>query len=84
VSNEATQRRLSAEKQARQAAIDALRPRLTPEFLETLVEAARISGYENSDYFEVVKFVEWWHERLGLPVPDLEPYAYGDPERTRT
>lgn len=38
------QRLANLREARRQAAIDALRPRLTPDFLETLAQAARIMG----------------------------------------
>lgn len=51
-----------------------LRPRLTPRFLNTLVEAARTCG-DSVDYIEVVAFVEWCFDAAGRPRPhEWEPY----------
>lgn len=50
----------------------ALKKKLTPEFLETLVQAARTVGW-GADYVEVSVFVETLHEMagLGFEMPDV-------------
>ena len=52
---------------------------LTPDFLATLIEAARTYGW-SGDYVEVGQFVEWCLETAGQPVDRqmLEPYSYED------
>ena len=50
-----------------------LKPQLTVEFLSTLVEAAKVCGWD-SDYGEVQIFVEWCFRVAGTEPPDLEPY----------
>jgi len=53
---------------------DRLKPHLTPEFLSTLAEVARIYGWEG-DYQEIGQFVENLHRYAGVEPPDLEPYT---------
>lgn len=57
----------------------ALLPLITPEFLATLRECARHSGWSN-DYIEVERFVEDVHGWVGAPISidDLEPYDEED------
>ncbi len=63
-------------EQAWQAAVDRIKPKLTPEFLATLVEVAKTYGWEG-DYHEVGRFVEAVHTSYaGIPAPDLNPYEY--------
>lgn len=63
-------------EQAWRAAVDRIKPKLTPEFLATLVEVAKTYGWEG-DYQEVGKFVAVVHaEYAGIPAPDLNPYEY--------
>jgi len=52
-----------------------LKPKLTPEFLETLRELARCYGW-SGDYVEVQSFVERIHSALGinLEADALEPH----------
>lgn len=51
----------------------ALRPRLTAEFLATLVEALRIDGH-SSDFVETSAFVRNVFHIAGREPPSLEPY----------
>lgn len=63
-------------EQAWQAAVDRIKPKLTPEFLATLAEVAKTYGWEG-DYQEVGKFVATVHtDFAGVPAPDLNPYQY--------
>ncbi len=63
-------------EQAQQAAVDRIKPKLTPEFLATLAEVARMYGWAG-DYAEVGKFVAVVHtEYAGIPAPDLTPHEY--------
>ena len=55
-----------------------LKPRLTEEFLATLVECARVDGY-GGDYMELHAFVGWCHDAAGAPYPDYQPYYFGMP-----
>ena len=41
-----------------------LKPRLTPDFLQTLVQAARTYGW-SGDYTEIYDFVRWCEEIAG-------------------
>ena len=55
----------------------ALKARLTPEFLHMLLEAGKISGWSH-DYIEVAGFIEWCYRLADADVPsatELEPYA---------
>lgn len=52
-----------------------LAPRVTGEFLETLVLAVKTCGWE-VDHIESANFVEWCHELAEKECPDLEPYPY--------
>jgi hypothetical protein len=49
-------------------------PRLTPDFLATLVEAAKTCGWQEGDYWETMAFVRWCHDQVGRVPPDLTPY----------
>lgn len=49
-----------------------LRPRLTDEFLATLVEAARVDG--DSDWNETQSFIQNVFEMAGKDVPLIDPY----------
>lgn len=51
----------------------ALRPRLTDEFLATLVEALRIDGH-SSDFVETSAFVRNVSRIASREPPSLEPY----------
>lgn len=53
--------------------IQDLRPRMTDEFLATLVELARVTGWEN-DHVEVHAFVSGAFELVDKTPPNLEPY----------
>jgi hypothetical protein len=53
-----------------------LKPRLTKEFLETLVLAARVHGW-TGDHTETQSFVRACHYMADVPAPeysDLEPF----------
>ena len=50
-----------------------LRSRLTPEFLNTLVEVARTCGW-NVDHIETISFVAYCHDLAGITCPSLDPY----------
>ncbi len=50
-----------------------LRASLSPEWLELLVDAARIYGWEG-DYIEIDDFVLWCTGDKGLSI-DIEPYC---------
>lgn len=50
-----------------------LRPRLTNEFLATLVEAARIDGH-STDWVELKGFLQNVFDIAGKEAPDIEPY----------
>lgn len=54
-----------------------LEAKLTDEFLSTLVEAARVSGWSH-DYSEITEFVFDMFNRAGKPLPDLAPYRLDD------
>jgi hypothetical protein len=59
---------------------DALRPKLTPEFLAVLREAIRVYGYAG-DWIATVDLGQWCYYLAGVPEPgpeDWEPFA--DPE----
>lgn len=56
----------------KQAKIDALRPKLTTEFLATLAEAAHVIGWD-LDFMVVAGFVHTLHEVAGVPTPELRP-----------
>lgn len=56
-----------------------LTDRLTPEFLATLVDAARTCGHDAGDYWETMAFVQWCHDQVGAPHPDLTPYTRSVP-----
>lgn len=51
-----------------------LRPKLTGEFLETLVLSAKICGWGVPDYGEVMNFVEWCFAVAEVEMPDLQPF----------
>lgn len=53
-----------------QLAIDQLRPRLTEEFLDTLLEAAKVCGWGGADAIEVGAFLSWCRMTAGKP--DIE------------
>ena len=59
-----------AADEARQVA---LRPKLTREFLSTLMQAARTYGWEG-DYTEIVEFAKYCHRLAGVDVLDLKPH----------
>jgi hypothetical protein len=64
---------------------EALRPRLTGEFLELLVRTARTVGW-NADFAAVAEFVEEVYRVAGRPVPldELDdPYCWHLMERMR-
>ena len=53
-----------------------LKPRLTPDFMQTLVHAARTYGW-SGDYTEIYDFVRWCEEIAGkalIQPQDLEPF----------
>lgn len=52
---------------------DALRPRLTDEFLATLVEAAKVDG-NGSDWIETQNFVRNTFHLAGKEPPEMESY----------
>lgn len=63
-------------KKSQEEADAALLPKLTPEFLATLRECGRVTGWSN-DYCEVVAFIKDIHRRADYEPPnqdDLEPY----------
>jgi len=66
---------LDGEKMFTQQTIreEALRPLLTDVFLSTLVEAARVDGW-NTDYVETSEFIRNIFDIAGKKMPDLEPY----------
>jgi hypothetical protein len=55
--------------------IQCLTPKLTEEFLDILVEAVKVCGWE-VDHVESAKFVKWCHKIAGVECPDLEPNDY--------
>lgn len=59
--------------------IQAIKPKVTPEFIDTLVELARIFGW-SSDYIEVMSFVRFCSNITGrtLTPEDLEEYQHDD------
>lgn len=61
-----------------QAAVNDLRPLLTPEFLATLRRAAEVHGW-NGDFNETARFVEELHRWAGVQEPTLQPREYGAP-----
>ncbi|WP_228897860.1 hypothetical protein [Acidovorax sp. Leaf73] len=74
--NEEQAQRDNEYEQAWQAAVNRIKPKLTPEFLGTLAEVAKTYGWEG-DYHEVGKFVEKvYTDFAGVPAPDLNPYKY--------
>lgn len=52
---------------------NALQPKLTGEFLNTLADAVRTCGW-NVDMIESTKFVEWCFNLAGVPIPELDPF----------
>jgi hypothetical protein len=54
-----------------------LAERITPEFLSTLAEAARVCGWSR-DYVEIGTFVEDMFRLADTEPPDLEPYHIED------
>jgi hypothetical protein len=54
-----------------------LRPQLTDEFLDTLVQAARTCGW-SSDHTETMSFVYWCYDIVGKSrtreFPNLDPF----------
>ena len=48
-------------------------PKITDEFLKTLVEAAKTYGW-NGDHIETDRFVNYCFFLVGEECPDLEPY----------
>lgn len=57
-----------------------LKESMSPEFLTTLVEAAKVCG-RSVDYHELREFVEWCFDVVEKPVPDIDPYEYDDEEK---
>ncbi|HEX7861818.1 MAG TPA: hypothetical protein VF773_15900 [Verrucomicrobiae bacterium] len=54
----------------------ALKPKLTDEFLATLVEAGKVIGH-GVDYSEVLRFIHELHHRVGKQAPpDMDPYVF--------
>lgn len=51
-----------------------LRALLTPEFLATLAEVAKLYGWAG-DYFELSKFVRECYAIAGIVPPNLDPYG---------
>jgi len=63
----------------RESEID-LKPKLTPEFFEVLVQAAKTIGW-SGDYVEVRDFVNEVRRLAGLNIltdEELEPFPYDD------
>lgn len=58
-----------------QARLRKLKPRLTEEFLDILIELAKNYGW-SGDYVEVGRFIEWCYEKANRISPDLEPYPF--------
>lgn len=56
-----------------------LTPKLTPEFLETLMFAARTYGHEG-DYEEVARFVMYCNSQAGHELSQPFPRAFGEDE----
>lgn len=54
-----------------------IRELATEKFLATLTELAKIYGWE-SDYTEVVCFVEWIYDKAKKERPNLQPYDYDE------
>ena len=52
-------------------------PLLTDEFLHTLAEAGRVSGW-NNDYTEIDQFIRDMHDLAEKEIPGLEPYPEED------
>lgn len=50
-----------------------LKPRLTGEFLDTLVVAVKTCGW-TVDFVESSDFVEWCFDVAGKKSPELEPF----------
>lgn len=51
-----------------------LKPLLTSEFLEILVEAVKTCGH-SVDHIESAQFVKWCFRVAGKDTPDLTPYG---------
>ena len=52
----------------------ALKPLITDQFLQALIEAARVCGYSVNDYQVVADFVSWCCELVGKHAPDMLSY----------
>lgn len=52
--------------------IEALKPKLTPEFLAVLTEAVEVVGW-SVDFWESASFVEEVYGYAGIECPDLSP-----------
>ena len=59
-----------------QEAIDRLRPMLTDEFFEVLVEAAKTCGW-SVDHVVTDDFVNWCRDVVGKERSTIVPYEYG-------
>lgn len=57
------------------AAEDKILPLLTDDFLKTLTEVAKTCGW-NVDHTETIGFVNWCHDIVEKPRPDVTAYPY--------
>lgn len=57
--------------------LDELRPRFTPEFLETLTEAIKNYGW-TGDLIEVERFGEWVYDLAGVTITNDTHRPYED------
>lgn len=60
-----------------EAAIAALKPLWTSEFLELLAETARVVGW-NCDHIATMDFVEQVHQFADVPCPDINAHEYDE------
>ena len=55
---------------------DAVRPKMTPEFMDTFAEVIRAHLVDASDAYEVLTMLEYVWRTADLPIPeDLDAYA---------
>jgi len=61
------------EDKKRHEAEELLKPKLTDEFLDTLVQAANTCNW-SVDFIEAAYFVDWCFNVAGKPIPPLDVY----------
>jgi hypothetical protein len=70
------EQRYEEEEEENAKLVDAVRPKLTAEFMAVLDEAAEAHAFHASDFYEVIQFIQWVHEIAGIPCPEeLDPFA---------